>query len=177
MNPRIQSSINRIADEARGRYQAWLAGARSQTAEAAGRVKKGKKPVKTLSQLAIKLSGVSHRATNKIVRQQTKLVEHQIDAFAGRLQAAARAESLADLFRAQFRMVPENASLLLADSRATLSIVADAGGEARDVVLATIEGLKKKATAPRTTRSAAARKSAATDTADQESPAEEAAAA
>lgn len=177
MNPRIESSINRIADEARGRYEAWLTGARNQTSEVAGRVKKGKKPVKTLSQLAIKLSGVSHRATNKIVRQQTKLVEHQIDAFAGRLQAAARAESLTDLVRRQFQLIPENASTLLADSRATLSIVADAGGEARDVVLATVKDLRKKATAPRTTRSAAAKKTAAAKAAEQDIPAETSAAA
>jgi len=167
MNPRVEKSINRIASEARDRYQAWLDGARSQTEQAAGRVKKGKKSVKTLSQLGVKLTGVSHRATSKVLRQQAKLVEHQIDAFASRLTTAARADGLVDLLRGQLRLVPENASLFVSDTRDTLAIVAGAGGEMRDILVGTVTDVRKKASAPKTTKSKKAPAKTAKPTAER----------
>lgn len=142
MNPRVQRSIDRIAGQARLRYSAWLASARTQTRQAAGRVRDGKKPVKTLSRLGVKLSDVSHRTTSKVLKQQAKLVEHQIDALAVRLHSAARAENLGDLLRTQLRLIPANASQLLTDGREALSIVAGAGSEVRELVAGTVAELR-----------------------------------
>lgn len=147
MNPRVESSINRIANQARGRYAAWLDSARSQTAQAAGRVSKGKKPVKTLSRLSVKLSTVSHRTTTKVLKQQTKMVEHQIDALAGRLRTAAHAETIGDLVRGQIRLIPENTSQFVNDSRAAFSIVADAGSQVRQLIAGTVAELRGRTAA------------------------------
>ena len=149
MNPRLESSINRIAEQARIRYAAMLDAARSQTEQAAGLIRNGKKPVKTLSRFGVKLTDVSHRATAKVVKQQTALVEHQIDALASGLRVAANAEGLGDLVRGQFRRIPANASQLLTDSRATLSIVAEAGGEVRQLLAGTVAELRGGRKAPK----------------------------
>ena len=149
MNTKTQSSINRIADRARARYAAWIASARQQTEQAAGRVRDGKKPVKKLSQLGHKLTTVSYRTTTRMLDQQTRMVERQIDALATRLRTAAKADTIVDLVRDQMQLVPEEASRFAADARATLAIVADAGGEMRDIITGTVADIRGTKSAPK----------------------------
>lgn len=135
-------SRNRPTERVGSRYRAMINDARKQAEQVAGRVRDGKKPVKTLSKLGIELTAVSHRAASGVLRKQTRLIEHQIDALAGRLHAAARAGSIGDLVRGQIRLVPENASRLVEDTRQTFSVVAEAGGEVRELVAGTVAELR-----------------------------------
>lgn len=165
MNPQIEDSINDIADRARGRYEDALRGARLRTEKAAARISKGKKPVQSVSRLGVKISGVSHRTTNKLWKQQTKLVEKQIDAVAGRLKAAVDAENLRDLVETQIRLFPENTARLADEAREALSIVRGAGGEIRELVKDTVAELKGQKPAA---RKSAARRTPAARTAKAE---------
>ena len=161
MNLQIENSISEIAQKARGRYEDAVKGARESTEKAAGRVSKGKKPVKTISRLGLKLSGVSHRTANKLWKQQTRLVEGQIDAVAGRLKAAADAEDLRDLVKTQIELIPENTGRFADEAREALKIFKGAGGEIRELVKGTVAELRgetpvtSKATARKTTRATA----------------------
>lgn len=161
MNLPIENSISEIAQKARGRYEDAVKGARQSTEKAAGRVSKGKKPVKTISRLGLKLSGVSHRTANKLWKQQTRLVEGQIDAVAGRLKAAADAEDLRDLVKTQIELIPENTGRFADEAREALKIFKGAGGEIRELVKGTVAELRgekpvtRKATARKTTRATA----------------------
>ncbi len=139
MNSRVENSISRIAEQARGRYTTALKNARNRTEVAADRVTDGKKSIKTLSKLSLKLTAVTHRTADKVLKQQTKMLEHQIDAFAGRLTAAAEATDIRNLVKTQFRMIPENASLFVNDARSALGIVAGAGAEVRDLLKGTVQ--------------------------------------
>ncbi|HSD70677.1 MAG TPA: phasin family protein [Woeseiaceae bacterium] len=142
MNPNFENTMSRIADQARGRYARLVKGARQRTEFAADRVALGKKPVKTITGLGLKLTAISHKTADQVLRQQTRLVEHQIDAVADRLKAAADARNLRDLVRTQLRLIPQNVSRIAVDARDTLSIVAHAGIEVRDVVKSTISELR-----------------------------------
>lgn len=142
MNPQIENSFTEIADKARGRFEDALKGARQSTERAAGRITKTKKPVKTISRLGVKLSGVSHQTASKLLKQQTKLVEAQIDALAGRLKAAADATDLRDLLKTQIRLIPENTSRFADDAREAFGIVKGAGSEIRELVKGTVSELK-----------------------------------
>jgi vacuolar-type H+-ATPase subunit E/Vma4 len=142
MNAKFENTMSRIADEARGRYAKLVRQARRRTESAADRVVLGKKPVKTMSGLGLKLTAISHKTADKVLQQQTRLVEHQIDALAGRLKAVADASNVADLVRTQIRLIPQNVSRLAEDTRGTLSIVANAGVEVRDVLKNTIAELR-----------------------------------
>lgn len=82
MNPQLDASIDRIRHRARGRYRQLLDSARSRTEQAAGRIGGGKKPLHTLSNLGIKLSGVSHRTTDTLLKHNTRLLENQLDVIA-----------------------------------------------------------------------------------------------
>lgn len=152
MKARLENSIGRIAEQARGRYTTALKNARSRTEKAADRVSDGKKSIKTLSKLSLKLTAVTHRTANKVLKQQTKMLGHQIDAFAGRLSAAAEATDIRSLIKTQFRMIPDNASLFANDTRSALGIVAGAGTEVRDLLKGTAQELRgTRKTAAKTT--------------------------
>jgi len=161
MKLQIENSISRIADEARGRFFSILKGARKQTENAAGVVSKGKQPVKTVSRLGLKLTAVSHKTADKVLKQQTLMVENQIDAVASRLHAAATANDLRDLVSTQLRLIPENASRFASDARATLGIIASAGQEAGKLVKSTVAELRSQAKPKKAARKVA-KKSAKT---------------
>ncbi len=166
MSSQVERSLNRIADEARDRYQALVGSARTRTERAAGSVRKGKKPVQTLSKFGVNVSGISHRTTSKVLKQQSKMVEHQIDAFAGRLRTAAHAKSLGDLVRGQLRLIPENTATFAADARTALSIVAGGGSEMRELVSGTWAEFRRAApTATRVKKTAKRAKKKAKTTA------------
>ena len=138
----IENSMSRIAEQARGRYEDIITGAQERAKRAAAGVGRGKKPVQALSRLGLKLTAVSHRTADKIIKQNTKMIEHQLDAVASRLKAAAAAKDVRDLISTQFRLIPENASRWAEDARGTVSIVTGAGSEVADVFKGTYDELK-----------------------------------
>ncbi len=142
MNSTFENSMSRIAEQAQERYRNLLAGAQKGVHKAAGRVSRGKKPVKAISRMGLKLTAVGHRTADKILKQNTRLLENQIDAFAGRLQAVADATDVRSLVEEQVRMIPENASRLVSDTRDALSIVAGAGSEVKTVFAGTFNELR-----------------------------------
>jgi hypothetical protein len=142
MNPRIENTMSRIADDARGRYARLVRQARRRSESAASRVTMGKKPIKAMTGLGLKLTAISHKTADKVLQQQTRLVENQIDALAGRLKAAADARNVRDLLSTQIRLIPQNVSRFAADTRDTLSIVAGAGSEVRNVLKSTMAELR-----------------------------------
>jgi len=161
MKLQIENSISRIADQARGRYFELLKGARQQTESAAGKVSKGKGPVKTVSRLSLKLSAVSHKTADKVLKQQTRMVEHQIDAIATRLHAAATATDFRDLVGTQIRLIPENAARFANDARDTLGIVKSAGQEVGKLVKGTVAELRGKTQPKKTVKKAGKKRATA----------------
>ena len=159
MNTQIQTSIDRIAGQARARYFALIDGARKGTKNAAGLVRKTKGPIEVASKLGLKLTRVSHKTADGVLKQQTKLVENQIDAFAARLQAAARAKDLRSLVKTQFDMLPESAARFADDTRKTVGIIAGAGKEVGGLLKDTVVDLRGK-TPVKTTAKKAAKKTA-----------------
>ncbi len=111
-------------------YQTLLSAARKRAERAAARVAAGKKPVQKVSRLGLGLTALTHRTADKVLQQQQRLVDNQIDAFAARLRAAAAATDLSNLVGTQLRLIPEQTSRLARDTRATVSIVIGAGGDA-----------------------------------------------
>lgn len=148
MNLQVENAISKISSEAQDRYFEIVKEARKTTRSVASRVRDGKKPIQKFSKLGLKLTAVGHRTADKVLKQQTKLVENQIDAFAGRLKAAANAKDVRDLFGTQIRMIPENAARLVDDARASLNIVTDAGGEVGGIVRNAFAELRQPAPKP-----------------------------
>ena len=129
-----------------------ITGARKGTENAAGLVKKGKRPVKTLSKAGLKLTRLTHKTADGVLKQQTKMVENQLDGFAGSLHAAATASDLKSLVRKQIELAPQNASRWLEDTRSTFGIIAGAGKEVGGIVAVTIDELRGKTVAKTTAK-------------------------
>ena len=142
MKLQIEDKISEIADKARERYDEALDSARANTKKAAGRVSKGKKPVRTVSRFGVRLSGVSHRTVNKLWKRQTKLVEDQFDAVADHLKAAANADDFKNLVETQVELIPDYASRFKVELRESIDIVKGAGSEIRDILTDTVKELK-----------------------------------
>jgi len=149
MNPQIEQSMNRIADGARGSVRGLINNARRTGQRAAAKVVDGKKPVRTLSGLGLKLSAVSHRTTDRVVKQQTAMTVNQLDVVAARLQSAAGATCLRDLVKKQISMTPEQFQRFTTDARKSVAILVDAGSEAREVVKGAVQDLRAKQPKPR----------------------------
>lgn len=153
MNPQIEQSLDRLSVQAR-------AGVR----RAAATLRDGKKPLKSLSGVGLKLSAVSHRATDGWLRQQTRLAANQIDALADRFASAAAANGPRDLLRRQIEMTPGQFATLRADARDSFAVLAGAGRDARAVIAAGVASLREPA-APVTKKRPAAKKTARRKTA------------
>lgn len=142
MNTKIENTISRISEEARGRFTSLLTNARRQTKAAANTVAKGKQPLNAVSKFGLQLTAHSHKTADKVLKQQTKLVENQINAFATRLSAAASATDFRNLLVTQIRLIPTNASQLVSDTRETFIILASAGQELGSMVKSSVTGFR-----------------------------------
>lgn len=152
MNSQIEASLDKIEDGAedivagaRGGVRGLIVSARRRGERAADVVVKGKKPLATLSGVGLKLSAVSHRTTDRVLKQQTELAANQLDLIAKRFKVAAAATGLRDLVADQFRLTPEQIRRLGQDARQSLSIIAAGGSEARDVVKGGLSELSNRA--------------------------------
>lgn len=142
MKLRIQAAIEQIAGEARIRYSDLLRGARQTTEEAARRVSKGKGPLQAVTSLGLNLTAVGHKTADKALKQNKKFISNRMDAVAGRLRSAAHADGLRDLVATQLRLIPKNASQFADDARGALHILAEAGGDVRQLLTGTIQELR-----------------------------------
>ncbi|MGB5247049.1 MAG: hypothetical protein WBM54_06290 [Woeseia sp.] len=149
MNPQIEQSINRISSGARGSVRAVIDGARARSQYVAKTVVNTKKPLNTLSGLGLKLSAVSHRTTDRMVKQQTQMAANQLDVVAARFESAAGATCLRDLVKKQIKMTPAQIKRLGRDTRSSLAIIVEAGSEAGEVVKGTFKSLRNQTVAPR----------------------------
>jgi len=141
MNPEIEASLDRIEDGvfdlkagARGGVHGLVTSARQRGRQAADRIARGKQPLEKLTGLGLALSAVSHRTTDRVLKQQTSLAANQLDLVALRLTRAAAATSFRDLLAGQIRLTPEQIAKLGRDARESLSIIVEGGSDARDVL-------------------------------------------
>lgn len=174
MNPQITESINRIADGARANFRAAVSGARGRSMQAAQRVVETRRPLEALTGVGLKLSAVSHRTTDRVLKQNMQLAVHQLDAVAERLESAATAACLRDLIRKQIKLTPAHVSRFGRDARESLTIVAEGGMEAGDVLKSAVSALKSSATAPAKRKTKTARKRPAKKAAARKTPARKA---
>lgn len=171
MNSQIEQSIDRLTNGARSSVQSLIHTARNRGEQAAGRVRNGKKPLSTLSGLGLKLSAVSHRTTDRVLKQNTALAANQLDAIADRFNSAANASCLRDLVKKQLSMTPQQFARFGSDAKDALAIVVDGGVEARNVIRASISDFSRPAKAKKApARKKATRRKAAKKVAKKVAP-------
>lgn len=123
-------------------YQAIVGAARKRAERAAARVAAGKKPVQKVSRLGLGLTALTHRTADRVLQQQQRLLDNQIDALAARLLAAATATGFSNLVGTQLRLIPQQTSRFVRDARETVSIVIGAGGDAGKLLRGAVVDLR-----------------------------------
>lgn len=100
------------------------------------------KHVEALTNVGIRLSKLTHDTTDRVIRQQARIVTNGSDAVLGRLQAAADASDFKDFVLTQARLLPADATRLISDTRDAFEIMLGASAEVRDIVLDTAAELR-----------------------------------
>ncbi|MEJ2603042.1 MAG: TIGR01841 family phasin [Gammaproteobacteria bacterium] len=98
--------------------------------------------------MTLRLANISHKATEKLVKHQTKTVESTLDAAGARLKAAARAESLSALVKTQANLLPATTSRIVDNLRGTYTIMGDAAEDVGEVVKNTVTNFREEAVEP-----------------------------
>jgi len=131
--------------------------ARAATARSAERIKALKDPIRTVSRSGVKLTTISSATVERLIELQEQAVTAALTDAAVRLERAARAETVQDLMRDQATVLRATRERILADINQAVTILRDAGGDARKVAAHTYAAVTGKAAAT----PAAAKKKAA----------------
>ncbi len=134
--------IERVTEQYREAGRLALERVRDTLDNSANWVEKGKSPVKALTDKTLKLNRITHNSTARLVRVQAEFVEGTVEAAAQRLQAAARADSLANLVSGQMDLMPATRDRIVTDARKTLDVLSDTRDDLRSLVRETVDALR-----------------------------------
>ena len=98
--------------------------------------------VEALTEVGVRLSKVSQRTADRLIRQQAKMLTGSVDAVMTHFQAAAGASDIKELLLTQTRLVPADTSRSIGDARDMADIMFSATAEVRDIVFGAIGGLR-----------------------------------
>lgn len=172
--------VNRIKDfvTVRGQVLAERAGklgarpvkaARTAAAKSASRIKALNSPIRAVSRSTVKLTAISGNTAERLIEWQSQIVTSALTDAAAQLERVAKADDPRELLRSQATVLRATRDRIVGDITEAVTILKDAGQEARKVATQTYAHVTGRAeTAParkakakgarKTTRKAPARK-------------------
>ncbi len=154
----IENMYSSTAEKARAQAEEVLASAQGRVEQASDWVADRKQPVRKVTDMGLKLSAISHRTTDKLLKQQANVVEGEVDAMADYLKSIAEADDLRGLVREQFSVFPRFTRRALDNTRQTFTILREAGSDVGGIVRTAVTDIR---TAPAAKRAKSAVKKAA----------------
>jgi hypothetical protein len=146
MMPQVQEFVAEraaaIAGQVRKARRTSVQSARVAARGSAESIKSLKSPVRVVARSGVKLTTVSQAFSQNLIELQTDMVTAAIGDVALRLERAARAESLVDLFRDQLELVPATRVRIVGDAQRAAGLVRGLGREVRGVATQAIERFK-----------------------------------
>jgi hypothetical protein len=122
----INSQVSKLRQES-------VRSARAAALGSAGSIKSLKAPVRVVARSGVKLSAVSQTAVEELIELQSDMLTAAIAEAALRLERASRADSVVELVRDQFEMIPATRARMASDAERALAILTSAGREVRSV--------------------------------------------
>jgi len=122
-----------IAGKVRKARKNSLASAREAARGSAESIKSLRSPGRVVSRAGIKLTTVSQSLSQNLIELQADVVTSAISELALRLERAANAETIVDLFRDQIELVPATRARITGDAQRAAQILRDAGRDIRSV--------------------------------------------
>jgi len=140
MNAQVQNLFDNVVVRARDLADGTVDELRSVTLDAAGKVSGAKGSVHEFGARGLKLTEITYRYIEKLLKLQLKFVEASFDEGAKRLKTAANAESFTGLFKDQVELLPMTRERIMKNARETMGLVM----ETRDDVVAVFKPVAKK---------------------------------
>lgn len=153
---KFENVYSTTAERAREQAEQVVDGARSGARKVSKLADAGKKPVKMAAELGLKLTNISHKTTEKLVKQQATIVESEFDALANYFDDMAQSRDIRSLARVQLNVLPRFTRRALTNGRDTVTLISEAGGDVRSLVGKTIADLRQKSPVKRAAKKASA---------------------
>ncbi len=157
----FEDLYSKTAERARARAETVLNTAQTSVRKASDWVENGKQPVQKVADASLRMSSISHQTTDKLVRAQARAVENEVIALSEYLEDLAGSDSLQALAKRQLEILPRLTRRVVDNTRETVAILKDAGGDVRGLVGDTVSDLRESSLAKKTRKGAAKAKSAA----------------
>ncbi len=107
--------------------------AREAAVDSAEGLKSLKSPIRQIARSSVKLTSVSQTAVASLIELQSDMVTSALSDAALRLERAARAGSIVDLFRDQYQLLPATRERIVEDAQRAVQIFKTAGRDIRGV--------------------------------------------
>ena len=133
-----------IAGQVRKARKNSLVSARKAAHGSAESIKSLRTPVRVVSRSGVKLTTVSQALSQSLIELQADMVTSAISELALRLDRAAGAETIVDLFRDQIELVPATRARISGDAQRAAQIFRDAGRDIRAVATQAFERIAEK---------------------------------
>ena len=157
----LEEMYSKTSERARARAESVLNTAQNTVKKASDWVDGGKKPVQKLADASLKLSSISHQTTDKLVRAQARALENEVAALSEYLSDVADADDVRAFARRQFEILPRLTRRVVDNTRETVTILRDAGGDVRGLIGDTIGEFRESSLAKTTRKAASKARSAA----------------
>ena len=141
---KFENLYSTTAEKARTQAEEAIAGAQDRVEKASDWVVARKTPVRKLTSAGLKLSAISHRTTDKLLKQQAKNIEGEFDALGRYLDAVAKSKDVRQFVREQASVVPRVTRRAISNSRETIGILREAGSDATELLRGTVSELRGK---------------------------------
>lgn len=129
MKKQIENAINKVGDTARSGINSAVDATQARVSKTAKVVADTKKSVQKVQKATLAVNAIGFRMLKELIELQSKSAQHSLDAVAGRLRDASRADTLRELLAQQRGTLPGTARFYMSDVKSAFGIVKTAGSE------------------------------------------------
>ncbi len=169
MNPVIEKIVQPLVNRSLNLANVGIRNSRRFAANGSDMIDASTSTVSFASDKALKLNKITHKTLAKLLNEQTNMLEGTLHAAAKRLDVAANAETLQDLWADQMDLMPKSRQRLTRDAKKVLNVFVDTREELSELVSDTVsefgtrgQSVAKKATKAKNKIEKKARKKTAT---------------
>ena len=130
VRPLVDTSVRALTDS--------LSGSRDLAVNGAQWVSRGRKPLHLITESGLRLNTISHKSIARLVNVQAEMLEGTLEAVAKRLETAANANSVRELFNEQVALLPATRDRLTGDVRKALDVLSGTGDDLRGLFTETV---------------------------------------
>lgn len=157
MNPVIEKIVQPVVNSSLNLASVGVKNSRRLAANGSDMIDASTNTVAFASDKALKLNKITHKTLAKLVSEQANMLEGTLHAAAKRLDVAANAETIQDLWADQIELMPKSRERLTRDAKKVLNVLVDTREELSELVSDTVsdfgkrgQGVVKKATKAKT---------------------------